>query len=94
MSNIMIKMLLFQVLGLKIQPYSQSFTFLVLGLRSYVLGLKFLQSQPQNCSGVGSLTPECTGVLGFTAHPWPIGLKGIHFRYRRPAFCSSSNFYP
>ena len=32
----------------------------------YVLGLKF-HSQPQSNSGVGSLTPECHGVLGFKA---------------------------
>ena len=36
--------------------------FHVLGLRNYVLGLKFLQFQPENSFGVGCLTPECSGV--------------------------------
>ena len=26
--------------------------------------------QPQNSSGVGTSTPECSGVRGFTARPW------------------------
>ena len=36
--------------------------FHALGLRNYVTGLEFLQSQPQNSFGVGFLTPECSGV--------------------------------
>ena len=41
----------------------------VLGLRSYVLGLICLQSQPNNSYKVGSLAYECSGVLGFRARP-------------------------
>ena len=26
--------------------------------------------QPQNSSGVGTPTPECSGVRGYTARPW------------------------
>ena len=36
----------------------------------HVLGLKFFQGQPHNSFGVGCLTIECSGVLGFTARRW------------------------
>ena len=32
--------------------------------------VEILPSQPQNSSGVWSSTPECSGVLEFTARPW------------------------
>ena len=54
------KMLLFLVFRTVNTAYQSE--FLALGLRSYVLGLKFLQSQLQNSCGVESLTPECSGV--------------------------------
>ena len=46
--------------------------FYVLGLWSYALVLKFLESQLQNCSWVVASTPEWSGVWGFAlaARPW------------------------
>ena len=64
----MINMLYFKYFGLKYSLYRQNFMFW--GLRNYVLGLEFPPSQPQNSSGIWSLTPECSGILGFSARPY------------------------
>ena len=42
------------------------------------MGLKFFQSQPKNSSGVGTLSPECSGFLGLTPRPCGLSVLARH----------------
>ena len=61
MAKLKIYMLLFQVFRTENTAYQSKFH--VLGLRSYVLGLRFLRATPETVLGLVS------GVLEFTSRP-------------------------